>query len=502
MKNWIPNAVIYQINFRSLALREPRNAFEAMREKPLAESPIAYVTRNLPQLRKFGVNVLYIMPPYTMGKAQRKGIGSPYAASNFLAIEEEHGTLEEMKQLVRRAHKLSLKVIFDITPNHTSPDHVWISEHPEYYVKRDNGDIFYDLDWSDTAKLDYTAPGLRKAMMEVYDHWLSFLGPDANGNPDGVDGFRLDMAHFINDKSFWNEAMPLLKERHASRQLLFMAECYALVNNLDLFERGINGAYDDDFYKCCQFLYGMTENTFKSRIIPDPSMEENYDFRDRCAAFKENGIAGAFETALTNYESRLKGVDVPHVSRYTGNHDEGRGMYLFGEDAVRAVNTLIFLSPHTMPFIYTGEEFGAMNRPPIHDRINPIGKCRRLINPDGHVRYEQSVECEGNIWLRGQAERRSMYEHFQALIKLRQKNPALTRGSFKLLATGEDCASTERSVVAFKRTYRGKTLHCAVNVGPEDRALNHAAELFSGKVIFGGMKGNVLPAFSAIVTEG
>lgn len=502
MKNWIPSAVIYQINFRSLALREPGNAFEAMREKPLAESPIAYTTRQLSALRKFGVNVLYIMPPYPMGKAGRKGIGSPYASCDFMRIEEEHGSLEEMKHLVRRAHKLGFKVIFDITPNHTSRDHVWISEHPEYYVKRDNGEIFYDLDWSDTAKLDYTSPGLREAMLSVYDYWLSFLGPDADGHPDGVDGFRLDMAHFINDKSFWNEAMPVLKERHASRQLLFMAECYALVNNLDLFERGINAAYDDDFYKCCQFLYGMTENTFESRIIPDPAMEENYDFRDRCAAFKEHGIAGAFETAITNYAWRLKGADDPHVARYTDNHDEGRGMYLFGEGAVRAVNALIFMAPNTMPFIYTGEEFGALNRPPIHDRMNPIGKCRRLVNPEGKVRYEQSVEFEGNVWLRGHAERRSIYEYFQTLIKLRLKHPALTRGNFKLLDAGEDAPATGRAVVAFKRTYRGKTLHCAVNLGPEDRRLANAGQHFSGAVIYGGLQDDVLPAFSAVMTEG
>jgi hypothetical protein len=57
-----------------------------------------------------------------------------------------------------------------------------------------------------------------------------------------------------------------------------------------------------------------------------------------------------------NYESRISGTDAPHVARYTDNHDEGRGMYLFGEGAVRAVNALIFLAPHTMPFLLTGED--------------------------------------------------------------------------------------------------------------------------------------------------
>jgi glycosidase len=48
-------------------------------------------------------------------------------------------------------------------------------------VKRDNGEVFYDCDWSDTAKLDYTQPALRAEMLKVYHYWLSFLGRNARG---------------------------------------------------------------------------------------------------------------------------------------------------------------------------------------------------------------------------------------------------------------------------------------------------------------------------------
>ncbi|HMO50028.1 MAG TPA: alpha-amylase family glycosyl hydrolase [Kiritimatiellia bacterium] len=499
MKTWIPSAITYQINLRSLACREPRNAFEAAREKPLTESPLAYLTRNLPIIRRLGANVLYFMPPYPIGHAFRKGIGSPYSIRNFKAIEPEYGTLEEMKDLVRRAHKLGFKVIFDITPNHTSRDHVWITEHPEYYVKRENGEVFYDCDWSDTAKLDYTQPGLRQAMQDIYDYWLSFLGTDDQGQPDGVDGFRLDMAHFINDKSFWNDAMPVLKQKHASRQLLFLAECYGLHNNLDLFDRGINAAYDDDFYKNCQYLYGVTEDTYASRIVPEDGLENNHDYRDRYEAFKTGGIAAAFETALMNYESRISGENAPYVARYTDNHDEGRGMYLFGEGAVRAVNALIFLAPHTLPFLLTGEEFGYLNRPPIHDRMNPIGKRRRLINADGNVRGQESVEFEGNVGLRDFAARQDLYKFFQDLIRLRHKHPALTKGAFALWNAGEICPPDQRAVIAFTRTHRQTTLLCAVNLGPEDRRLENAEALRQGEAVYGKLHGDVLPAFSAVV---
>ena len=501
MKNWISSSVIYQINLRSLAYREPRNAFEAAKEKPVTESPLAYVTRNLPIIRKLGANVLYFMPPYPIGHAFRKGIGSPYSIRNFRAIEPEYGTLDDMAVLVRRAHKLGFKVIFDITPNHTSRDNVWLTEHPEYYVKRDNGEVFYDCDWSDTAKLDYTQPGLRQAMLDIYDYWLGFLGTDEKGQPDGIDGFRLDMAHFINDKSFWNEAMPVLKQRHASRQLLFLAECYGLNNNLDLFDRGINAAYDDDFYKNCQYLYGVTEDGYHTRIVPESGLENNHDYRDRFEAFRTGGIAAAFETALVNYESRLKpGEDAPYVARYTDNHDEGRGMYLFGEGAVRAVNALIFMAPHTLPFLLTGEEFGALNRPPIHDRMNPIGKRRRLVHGE-QVRTQESVEFEGNSFLRDLDQRQALYTYFQQLIKLRGKFPALAKGSFALWNPGEACAPAARSVVGFTRSHRNQHLVCLVNLGPEDRTLDRAHLLQQGTVEYGTLHGNTLPAFSAVMVS-
>ena len=498
MKHWIASSVIYQINLRGLAAREPRNAIEAAKEKRLADSPLAYVAKNLAVIKKLGANVLYFMPPYPIGNAFRKGIGSPYSSRDFQTIEPEYGTLDEMKDLVRKAHKLGFKVIFDITPNHTSRDHVWITRHPEFYVKRDNGEIFYDCDWSDTAKLDYTQPALRREMVGIYDFWLSFLGPDAQGLPDGLDGFRLDMAHFINDKSFWNDAMPELRAKHASRELLFLAECYGIGNNLDLFERGINAAYDDDFYKVAANLYGLTEEG-ESTIVPAGGLAGNGDFRDRYEAFLSDGIAGAFERALLNYEEKLK-PGAPYVARYSDNHDEGRGFYLYGPGAAKAINQLVFLAPRTLPFILTGEEFGAVNRPPIHDRMNPIGKRRRIVNGD-HVREQESVEFEGNSFARDPQERAALYAFFKELIALRRKHRALSHGSFKLIEAGETCVRNHRTVIAFERKLGKQVLRCAVNLGPQPRHLKNAAT-FCGTPLFGQLDNDTLPAFASVVIQG
>lgn len=497
MKKWISSAVIYQVNIRSLASCEPRNAIEAAREKgapPL--SPLAFVAKNIPAIRRLGVSVLYLMPPYPIGQLGRKGIGSPYSIRDFRAVDPEYGTLAEMEELVRQAHRLGLRVILDITPNHTSRDHVWTVSHPDYYVRNADGSLFYDCDWSDTAKLDYRNPSLRREMISVYDFWLSFLGPDEQGLLQGVDGFRLDMAHFINDRSFWNEAIPELRNRHAHRELLFLAECYGTQNNLDLFSRGINAAYDDDFYKVCQYFYAVDENG-RSIIAPDPEAESNADFLDKWEAFKQGGIAAAFETALRNYESVLPpGEDGPFLARYTDNHDEGRGVYRFGPQAVRAVMQLAFLSNHTLPFLLTGQEFGAENRPSIHERFSLCDKGRRVKKGE-HISKMPGIEFEGNLFARGYTARAEWYRFYHELISLRNRNRPLQIGKLHFLDVAEECQPAQRAVVTFERRLRNRAVRCAVNMGPEPRRLKQTT-LLEGKILYGALDGDVLPPFSAI----
>ena len=496
---WIDDAIIYQVNLRGLAAREPRNAIEAAREAPLRLSPLAYLERSLPVIRRLGVTVVYLMPCYPIGREGRKGIGSPYAIRDFTAVDEEFGTLPELQAVVRRAHALGLRVILDITPNHTSRDHVWTREHPEYYVASANGGLFHDLDWSDTAKLDYRRPELRQAMREVYASWLGCLGPGSHGEADGVDGFRLDMAHFINEPGFWNETLPWLRARHASRELLFLAECYGTANNLALFGRGVNAAYDDDFYKVCQYGYAI-DATGESVVRLSAAARDNPDFADKREAFEQGGIARAMATALVNYERAL---DVrrrgPWLARYTDNPDEGRGLYRFGPGAVRAVNTLVFLAPRTLPFLLTGQEFGALNRPSIHDRLRPCGKGRRL-QAAGSDGEEAGVEFEGNLFERDRAGRQDWYAFYKRLIRLRRATPELTRGDFRLLDPGEEAPTDTHAVLAFQRRLGDTCVRCAVNLGPDRRRLSNAG-LFAGRRVYGRLDGGQLAPFGAVVTR-
>lgn len=490
MNNWIPFAVNYQINLRSLAVREPRNAIEAAGEKPLTESPLAYVTKNLATLKELGPSVLHLMPPFPIGLEGRKGIGSPYAVQDYLSINPEFGTMEDFKTFVSTAHREGFKVIIGMVPNHTSRDNVWIKSHPEYFVKNEKGEILYDCDWSDTAKLDYRNPGLRKAMHEVYDFWLGCLG-----NGEGVDGFRVDMAHFINDLSYWDESLPVLKRKFAPRHLLFLAECYGRENNLDLFKRQFNAAYDDNYYKCLEWFFGVDHN-LESCLLPSPSLNEEWLHPLR-ETFRSHGIAGVVEHTLMPYEEVLPcSPDAPRLARYADNHDEGRGVYRFGSGAVRAAMQLAFLSPHAIPFLLTGQEFGAGNRPSIHERLQPCDKGRRFKGDP--QRRQEGVEFEGNLFARTYEERQAWFNFYKNLIRVRRENPALSLGTFGLLHHAEKATGPDRAVVAFERKHEGVTIRCAVNFSAESRPLSHPDE-WKGTTILGGLQDGMLGPWSAIV---
>ena len=497
--HWIPEAVSYQINLRSLAAREPRNAIEAANEQELKTSPLNFLTRNLPTLKELGVNLLHLMPPFPIGIQDRKGIGSPYAVRDYTAVEEEYGTLAELKELIRQAHRFDFRVIIGMVPNHTSRDHAWVTQHPEYYCRKPDGTPSFDLDWTDTAKLDYTHPGLRQSMIDIYDFWLNILGTNSSGLPDGVDGFRIDMAHFINDTTFWNEALSELRKRHQDRELLFLAECYGMDNNLDLFGRGFNAAYDDDFYKVCCHYYGL-DKSGTSCILPSVDAAMSTDFRYQHEAFIEGGIAAAMETTLMRYEEALgANPNTPRLARYLDNHDEGRGLFRFGEGAALAVNQLIFLSGHAIPFLLTGQEFGALNRPSIHERIATCDKGPRMLTDDG-ITQQPGIEFEGNLFSRGRRMRQGWYAFFKELIQLRAAHPELVHGEFRLLQAAEDCVDSQRTVVAFERRLGDNLFRCAVNLGPDTRRLHHA-NLFSRPAIYGGMVDGQLRPFTSVVVR-
>jgi len=179
------------------------------------------VTRGLDRVQAVGANVVWLMPIYPVGIANRKGsLGSPYAVRDYLAVNPEFGTAADFKALVQAVHARGMKLIIDWVPNHTAWDNVWVKQHPTFYVRNDSGALTVPrddkgnlTDWTDVAQLNYKNAELRRAMIDAMRHWLVQYG---------IDGFRVDAAGFVPD-DFWQEALPQVRAS-VKRPIMLLAE--------------------------------------------------------------------------------------------------------------------------------------------------------------------------------------------------------------------------------------------------------------------------------------
>ncbi len=180
--DWVKDAVIYEVYLRSFS----------------KEGTFAGLEKKLPELKRLGVTVLWLMPIHPVGVKNRKGtLGSPYAVQDFYGINPEFGTLQDFKRLLNAAHKNGLKLIIDLVANHTSWDSKLMSEHPDWFTKDATGNIVPpNADWTDVADLGYTKRELRRYMIDMMLYWVRDVG---------IDGFRCDVAEMV-PTDFWEDA--------------------------------------------------------------------------------------------------------------------------------------------------------------------------------------------------------------------------------------------------------------------------------------------------------
>jgi len=188
--SWSTQSNIYEVNLRQYTPSSSIKDFE----------------KDLPRLKKMGVEILWFMPITPIGKEGRKmteaDLGSYYAARDYKAVNEEFGTMADWKAMVKHAHSMGFKVITDWVPNHTSPDNAWITKHPDFYKRDSLGNTVYDADYTDTRNLNYANMELRDSMIEAMKFWVK---------ETGIDGFRCDHVDPI-PVDFWKRCISELKK--------------------------------------------------------------------------------------------------------------------------------------------------------------------------------------------------------------------------------------------------------------------------------------------------
>ena len=206
---WWRDSVTYQIYIRSFA--------DANGD---GKGDVPGIISRLPYLKKLGVDAIWITPWYP---SPQKDHG--YDVADFMDIEPDYGNLSDAKKLIEETHKLGMRLLVDIVPNHCSDQHKWFQEalaakpgskERDRFIFKDgkgeNGDtppnnwqaVFGGSAWQRVTESDGKAG-------QWYLHLFAVEQPDFNWQNQevkdyfekvlrfwldlGVDGFRIDVAH-------------------------------------------------------------------------------------------------------------------------------------------------------------------------------------------------------------------------------------------------------------------------------------------------------------------
>lgn len=188
---WLNRNAIYQINPRTFS----------------KEGTIEAITKELSFLNELGFKIIYLSSIFEEDSSEDKSNWStrqkasktenpknPYRMNDYFDIDEEYGTMEDLRNLINKAHELDMKVILDLVYAHIGPNAPIIHKHPEF-IKQNPDESFIYTPWNFPA-IDFKSEGLREYLYCNMVYYISVID---------ADGFRLDASDYI-PVDFWKEA--------------------------------------------------------------------------------------------------------------------------------------------------------------------------------------------------------------------------------------------------------------------------------------------------------
>lgn len=399
---WSRNAVIYEVNLRQYS----------------DSGNVSSFARELPRLKELGVDILWMMPIHPISKEGRKGsLGSYYAVADYTAFNPEFGTIDQFKDMVKKAHALGLKVILDWVPNHSGRDNKWVTEHPDWYEKDSLGNMKGVYDWTDVFVFDYSNPEMRKGMADAMKFWLTDID---------VDGFRCDVAMEV-PTDFWDETRPKLEE--AKADIFMLAEATVPELQKNAFDMGYNWPLKDLFsaIAATSGQYSFKGADGNVREFPETHAADI----DKLLAEQAAGFPK--DTYLMNM-----------VTNHDLNSWEGTEFDRLGTLAP-AFAVLTYTLPG-MPLIYTGQETG-------------LDRALEFFEKDKAPQWEP---------------RNEYFTFYQKLNNLKHSQKALAAG----LEGGElmRYATSSPDLYIFSREKEGSKVTVLTNLGKEEAAVEFSGD--------------------------
>jgi 1,4-alpha-glucan branching enzyme len=265
-------------------------------------------------------------------------VGSPYCVRRY-AVDEKLGGQQGLAAARNMLRDRGLRLILDFVPNHVAPDHPWLSEHPEYFIRGDaeslrrepasflkiGGNVFacgkdpYFPSWPDVLQLDAFQPGLRQAVIETVS---SIAGQ--------CDGIRCDMAMLVMNNIFertwgtrsgakpandyWTTVIPAIKAKWP--EFRFLAEAYWDLE-WELQQQGFDYCYDKKLYDRMEHgdaesvrLHLLADLAYQERMV---RFIENHDEPRAAATFPDEKGRAAAVAVLS-----LTGAKLLHEGQFEG----------------------------------------------------------------------------------------------------------------------------------------------------------------------------------------
>jgi len=201
---------------------------------PTRHGTFADVELLLPEIAAMGFDILYMPPIHPIGRAFRKGPnntastnpddeGSPWAIGSaeggHKAIHPKLGTFADFDHLVASAAAHKMEIALDIAFQ-VSPDHPWVTQHPDWFIHRPDGTIQYAENppkkYQDIYPLNFESSdwqGLWDELRSVFQFWIA----------RGVRVFRVDNPH-TKALPFWEWCIADL--RTEAPDVIFLAEAF------------------------------------------------------------------------------------------------------------------------------------------------------------------------------------------------------------------------------------------------------------------------------------
>lgn len=301
-----------------------------------AEGTFEGVRRDLARIQSLGADIIWLMPIHPIGKKARKGgLGSPYAISDYRAVNPEYGTLQDFRRLVEDIHRLGMKCIIDVVYNHTSPDSWLAQNHPEWFYHKEDGSFGNHVgDWTDIVDLDYSHPELWDYQIETLKYWASM-----------VDGFRCDVAPLV-PLGFWLRARA---EVEAVRP-----GCFWLSESVEpgfvaaARAQGLSALSDSELFQAFDASY-------------------DYDIFPYFQDYLEGNIPLSRYAESINQQESIYPDNYVKL-RFLENHDRLRAGFVFPDERALSNWTAFLYFQKGMTLLYGGQEKSCVHLPDLFDR--------------------------------------------------------------------------------------------------------------------------------------